>query len=224
MSMTDNILIFPFFPLLPCLALLRLVLVCRLVCCQWRNLVDGAALWVLKCQQEGLTRAESDVENWQSFYFLSKKRRNLIKNPCGEEGLEHWGEVENGGDGWKIEELPGDFGKEFPSEEVHKYFVTSYEWCRKAQVIDLRAEGYWEELMDTILRKALGTASQGKILGEGIFPENTNVTGGSSSRPRAAGTAGQDGAQQGGSFKVVSEGRFIINGKNKETPHLFISH
>lgn len=22
-------------------------------------------------------------------------------------------------------------------------------WCRKSQVIDLRAEGYWEELMDT---------------------------------------------------------------------------
>lgn len=43
------------------------------------------------------------------------------------EDLEHWGEVENGGDGWKVEELPGDFGKEFPSEEVHKYFVTSYE-------------------------------------------------------------------------------------------------
>ncbi|XP_027514105.1 F-box only protein 2 [Corapipo altera] len=128
-----------------------LVLVCRLVCCQWKNLVDGAALWILKCQQEGLTGAESeeDAENWQNFYFLSKKRKNLIKNPCGEEDLEHWGEVENGGDGWKIEELPGDFGKEFPSEEVHKYFVTSYEWCRKAQVIDLRAEGYWEELMDT---------------------------------------------------------------------------
>lgn len=22
-------------------------------------------------------------------------------------------------------------------------------WCRKAQVIDLQAEGYWEELLDT---------------------------------------------------------------------------
>ena len=63
-----------------------LVLVCRLVCCQWKNLVDGAALWILKCQQEGLTGAESqeNAENWQNFYFLSKKRKNLIKNPCGE--------------------------------------------------------------------------------------------------------------------------------------------
>ncbi|NXD62292.1 FBX2 protein, partial [Eolophus roseicapillus] len=134
-----------------------LVLACRLVCCQWKNLVDGAALWILKCQQEGFTGAESqeNAENWQNFYFLSKKRKNLIKNPCGEEDLQHWGEVENGGDGWKIEELPGDFGKEFPSEEVHKYFVTSYEWCRKVQVIDLRAEGYWEELMDTTQPKVV---------------------------------------------------------------------
>ncbi|NXB76078.1 FBX2 protein, partial [Donacobius atricapilla] len=141
--------------ILAALPAVDLVLVCRLVCCQWKDLVDGAALWILKCQQEGLTSAESDAENWQNFYFLSKKKKNLIKNPCGEEDLEHWGEVENGGDGWKVEELPGDFGKEFPSEEVHKYFVTSYEWCRKAQVIDLRAEGYWEELMDTTQPKIM---------------------------------------------------------------------
>ncbi|XP_025045279.1 F-box only protein 2 [Pelodiscus sinensis] len=129
----------------------ELVLVCRLVCGQWKNLVDGAAIWFLKCQQDGFTEAEPEEEakDWQTFYFLSKRKRNLIKNPCGEETLEHWEEVENGGDGWKIEELPGDFGKEFPSDGVHTYFVTSYEWCRKSQVIDLRAEGYWEELMDT---------------------------------------------------------------------------
>lgn len=25
----------------------------------------------------------------------------------------------------------------------------SARWCRKAQVVDLQAEGYWEELLDT---------------------------------------------------------------------------
>lgn len=25
----------------------------------------------------------------------------------------------------------------------------SSRWCRKAQVVDLQAEGYWEELLDT---------------------------------------------------------------------------
>lgn len=26
---------------------------------------------------------------------------------------------------------------------------SSPRWCRKAQIIDLQAEGYWEELLDT---------------------------------------------------------------------------
>lgn len=30
-----------------------------------------------------------------------------------------------------------------------------FRWCRKAQVIDLRAEGYWEELMDTTQPKIM---------------------------------------------------------------------
>nr|5B4N_A Chain A, F-box only protein 2 [Mus musculus]5B4N_B Chain B, F-box only protein 2 [Mus musculus] len=83
------------------------------------------------------------------FYFLSKRRRNLLRNPCGEEDLEGWSLDVNGGDGWKVEELSRDQRKEFPNDQVKKYFVTSYYTCRKAQVIDLQAEGYWEELLDT---------------------------------------------------------------------------
>ncbi|KAL7976030.1 hypothetical protein Chor_014987 [Crotalus horridus] len=131
---------------------LDLVLVCRLVCSQWKALVDGGALWLLKCQAEGFAGNDADVEgteSWQTVYFLNKKKRNLIKNPNGEEGLQHWEDVQNGGDGWKTEELPGDFGKDFPRDEVHTYFVSSFDWCSKSQVIDLQAEGYWEELMDT---------------------------------------------------------------------------
>lgn len=33
--------------------------------------------------------------------------------------------------------------------------IMSFRWCRKAQVIDLRAEGYWEELMDTTQPKVV---------------------------------------------------------------------
>ncbi|XP_058010676.1 stonustoxin subunit alpha-like isoform X2 [Ahaetulla prasina] len=89
------------------------------------------------------------AESWQILYFLHNKKRNLVKNPNGEEGLQHWKDVQNGGDGWKVEELPGDSGKDFPREEVHTYFVSSFGWCSKSQIIDLQAEGYWEELMDT---------------------------------------------------------------------------
>ncbi|KAM6435620.1 F-box only protein 2-like [Liasis olivaceus] len=134
----------------------QLVLACRLVCSQWKALVDGAALWLLKCQAEGFAGQDAEVEgadSWQTVYFLNKRKRNLIRNPNGEEGLQYWENVQNGGDGWKVEELPGDFGKDFPSDEVHAYFVSSFDWCSKSQVIDLRAEGYWEELMDTVQPK-----------------------------------------------------------------------
>ncbi|XP_002750357.1 F-box only protein 2 isoform X2 [Callithrix jacchus] len=131
----------------------ELVQACRLVCLRWKELVDGAPLWLLKCQQEGLVPeggAEEERDHWQRFYFLSKRRRNLLRNPCGEEDLEGWCDVEHGGDGWRVEELPGDSGVEFTHDEsVKKYFASSFEWCRKAQVIDLHAEGYWEELLDT---------------------------------------------------------------------------
>lgn len=36
-----------------------------------------------------------------------------------------------------------------PGETVIPINILCFRWCRKAQVIDLRAEGYWEELMDT---------------------------------------------------------------------------
>eukprot|EP00073_Rattus_norvegicus_P047005 XP_017449155.1 PREDICTED: F-box only protein 2 isoform X1 [Rattus norvegicus] len=131
----------------------ELVQACRLVCLRWKELVDGAPLWLLKCQQEGLVpegSADDERDHWQQFYFLSKRRRNLLRNPCGEEDLEGWCDVEHGGDGWRVEELPGDSGVEFTHDDsVKKYFASSFEWCRKAQVIDLQAEGYWEELLDT---------------------------------------------------------------------------
>lgn len=65
----------------------ELVQACRLVCLRWKELVDGAPLWLLKCQQEGLVpegSADDERDHWQQFYFLSKRRRNLLRNPCGE--------------------------------------------------------------------------------------------------------------------------------------------
>ncbi|KAG9481902.1 F-box only protein 2 [Eleutherodactylus coqui] len=74
--------------------------------------------------------------------------KNLIKNPCGEEELEHWEDVEHGGDGWKVEEVPGDCGAAFPSDGICKYFATSFECCSKTQVIDLLKEEYTAEMLD----------------------------------------------------------------------------
>ncbi|XP_063797937.1 F-box only protein 2-like [Pseudophryne corroboree] len=71
--------------------------------------------------------------------------RNLIKNPCGEEGLKYWEDIEAGGDGWKVVDLPGAI---FPLHLVKKYFASSYGWCSKSQLIDLLQEGYTREMLD----------------------------------------------------------------------------
>lgn len=145
-----------------------LVVVCRLVCHQWKDVVDADAVWEMKCQQEGFQASDPEIEpgNWKTCYFLNKRKRNLLKNPSGEEEFEFWTIEDEGGDCWKIETLPGDNGVEFPSDGVQKYFATSYENCSKSQTIDLLAEGFWEELMDN---------SQPKIVVEDWYAARTDA-------------------------------------------------
>ncbi|XP_028613686.1 F-box only protein 44 isoform X2 [Grammomys surdaster] len=129
----------------------QLLLRCRPVCSLWRDLIDLVTLWKRKCLREGFITEDWDqpVADWKIFYFLRSLQRNLLHNPCAEEGFEFWSLDVNGGDEWKVEELSKDQRKEFPNDQVKKYFVTSYYTCLKSQVVDLKAEGYWEELMDT---------------------------------------------------------------------------
>ncbi|XP_054995297.1 F-box only protein 6-like [Sorex araneus] len=128
----------------------QLLLRCRPVCSLWRDLIDVVTLWKRKCLREGYVVEEGDqpVTDWKIFYFLSTLHRNLISNPCAEEGLASWQIDINGGDEWKVETLPGEHGDAFPNNQVKKYFVTSFELCLKSQLVDLRAKGYWEELLD----------------------------------------------------------------------------
>nr|XP_056720947.1 F-box only protein 6-like [Euleptes europaea] len=123
---------------------------CRLVCAQWRYLVDQATLWKRKCQREGYLPKGQDrsLPDWKTFYFLCILKRNLIRNPLAEDGFNHWEIVSSEGDEWKVEDLPGAHGREFPHPHVKKYFVTSFGLCMKRQIIELKKEGYWEELMD----------------------------------------------------------------------------
>ncbi|XP_054856939.1 F-box only protein 6-like [Eublepharis macularius] len=123
---------------------------CRLVCSHWRGLVDLGTLWKRKSQREGYLPKEPDrsVPDWKNFYFLCSLKRNLIKNPLAKDGFNHWRLDSNEGDEWKVEDLPGAHGREFPFPHVQKYFVTSYGACVKSQLITLKEEGYWNELMD----------------------------------------------------------------------------
>eukprot|EP00071_Canis_lupus_P004747 XP_005618058.1 F-box only protein 6 [Canis lupus familiaris] len=130
----------------------QLLLRCRPVCSLWRDLIDLVTLWKRKCLREGFITEDWDqpVADWKIFFFLCSLRRNLLRNPCAEEDMKSWQIDCNGGDEWKVESLPGDHGTDFPDSKVKKYFVTSYEMCLKSQLVDLKAEGYWEELLDTV--------------------------------------------------------------------------
>ncbi|XP_019495337.1 PREDICTED: uncharacterized protein LOC109381278 isoform X2 [Hipposideros armiger] len=97
----------------------QLLLHCRLVCSLWRDLIDLVTLWKRKCLREGFITEDWDqpVADWKIFYFLRSLHRNLLHNPCAEEGFEFWSLDVNGGDEWKVEDLSGDQRKEFPNDQ-----------------------------------------------------------------------------------------------------------
>ncbi|XP_043080069.1 F-box only protein 44-like [Puntigrus tetrazona] len=126
----------------------QVVRVCRLVCHEWKELVDSAAHWRERCRRERIQPCDASrlPDDWRLFYFLTRKRRNLLKNPRAEEEFRGWKIVQNGGDCWKVEDLIENPN----SPKISKYFVTSYWLCLKQQLIDLRKEGYSAAFMDQL--------------------------------------------------------------------------
>lgn len=61
--------------------------------------------------------------------YLEKVPRGvscMVDSALSTEGFEFWSLDVNGGDEWKVEDLSKDQRKEFPNDQVKKYFVTSY--------------------------------------------------------------------------------------------------
>ncbi|XP_075046313.1 F-box only protein 44-like [Mixophyes fleayi] len=125
---------------------------CRLVCTLWRDIVDSQTLWKIKCQQSGYIAKNclKHPKDWKHFYYISSLKQNLLKNPLALEGFQFWNIELNGGDQWAVEDLADDSGLIFKDENVTKYFVTSYETCKKSQLIDLKKMGYGEQFMDLV--------------------------------------------------------------------------
>ncbi|KAM9342895.1 F-box only protein 44-like [Pholidichthys leucotaenia] len=124
----------------------QVVCLCRLVCRQWKEVADRESFWTERCRREGyqIRDASKQPKDWRLFYFLCRGRRNLLKNPRGEDGLNGWEILRNGGDRWVVENTR----KPLPDETVKLNFVTSFGWCIKSQLIDLEKEGYSPSFMD----------------------------------------------------------------------------
>ncbi|XP_069804089.1 F-box only protein 44-like [Dendropsophus ebraccatus] len=125
---------------------------CSLVCALWRDVINSPTLWKIKCHNMGYISKDCQrtPKDWKQFCYLSSKKRNLLKNPCGMDGLKHWNFEQNGRNKWKIEDLPAEDGQELPDKDDTKYFVTSFWPCKKSQLINLKEMGYGEKLMDLV--------------------------------------------------------------------------
>ncbi|XP_053547431.1 F-box only protein 6 [Bombina bombina] len=129
-----------------------LILRCSRVCAYWKEIIDSPTLWIIKCQRAGyISKAcKKSPSDWKKFYYICSVKRNLLRNPCAMEGMNCWTIERNGGDRWKIEDLPGEHGQHLPDEKVTQYFVTSYGMCKKSQLIALKKAGYGNRFMDAI--------------------------------------------------------------------------
>ncbi|XP_043849675.1 F-box only protein 6-like [Dromiciops gliroides] len=129
------------FSLVPALELLRH---CRPVCSLWRDLIDQVCLWKRKCQQEGLISKDWNhpVADWKAFYLCCSHPKNLIHNACGQDGLNFWITPDIKKDYWTAKDIPG-----LP---VQKCFFSCYGHTLKSQMVNLKAEGYGEEMMDIV--------------------------------------------------------------------------
>ncbi|KAL7976193.1 hypothetical protein Chor_008290 [Crotalus horridus] len=95
-ELPDDILLAIFY-LLP---INELIQNCRLVCSRWRDVVDSPFLWKRKYQQD-----DAALRMPKTFYIFCHMEKNLIKNPCGDEGLDFWDTATPSSGQWKVKDV-----------------------------------------------------------------------------------------------------------------------
>ncbi|XP_065142213.1 uncharacterized protein [Paramisgurnus dabryanus] len=61
------------------------VLKCRLVCREWKEVVDSPSHWIRRCRREGfeLQHVPRPPEDWCRFYFWFKEKQYVKEVVCG---------------------------------------------------------------------------------------------------------------------------------------------
>ncbi|KAG8182281.1 hypothetical protein JTE90_029353 [Oedothorax gibbosus] len=125
---------------------------CRLVCKEWKEIIDGHSVWKIKCQREKkniptVLLNKIPKHYYRKIFVFNPYGRNLIRNACGKGELEGWEIRSNGGDGFKVEEPPQ--GADPVPVEVgsQSCFATSYGLCTKYQQVYLMENGISKEIL-----------------------------------------------------------------------------
>ncbi|RZC35562.1 FBA and/or F-box-like domain containing protein [Asbolus verrucosus] len=130
------------------------VLKASLVCKKWCNLIKSDPFWFAIYSR--VHKKKPKKLPWYVYYCLFASNyfdQNLIKNGNGQDKYEHWRIVQNGGDGFAIEDSP--IGADPLSLDIPEFngrtscFATSYFECNKLQEISLESS----PLMQLILNK-----------------------------------------------------------------------
>lgn len=140
-----------------CAADEKTVLNCHQVCKRWRAFAIND-VWHKKAEMKTGHKFRCDgTFNWQDYYLISTKNlfdRNLVRNHSGEEQLNHWNIIENGGEGWAVECPPVrsiKLSSAVPEFENKQHcFVTSYSGCYKEYVVNLIKEGFSANILDQL--------------------------------------------------------------------------
>ncbi|XP_058618372.1 F-box only protein 6-like [Onychostoma macrolepis] len=126
----------------------QVVRVCRLVCHEWKELVDSAAHWRVRCRREGIQPRDASrpPDDWRLFYFLTKNRRNLLKS--------RWMNFKAG----ILYRMWITAGLHMNIDVVLNFWTTRL--CWKQQLIDLKKEGYSAAFMDQLQQSYMASVER----------------------------------------------------------------
>lgn len=125
--------------------ILELIVNCNHVSRDWWSIVMGQTVWRQKCKHSSMFLDSQQIatSDLMVLYFNHRFGQNLVKNPDARQSLQDWVVRANGGDGFLVESSPRgshpiqDF---VTTKDVH-FWTTSYSWCKKTQLIDLKDLG-----------------------------------------------------------------------------------
>ncbi|ODM87465.1 F-box only protein 6 [Orchesella cincta] len=139
------------------------ILQCNSVCRAWKDLITRKSFWKKCYERQGInwnkipSQIREKPEGWivlYSHFRYGTFSKNFIKNPSGHRAFDGWSIYTNGGDMWRVEDVPCGC-HELPESSFFgpdtSCFVSSYQWCSKYYIVDLWNEG----LNPTVMRISL---------------------------------------------------------------------